>query len=53
MSQYVRNTIVKALLSDNSVSTIDQIVSFNKSYNDKVTKVRKPVAYKKLMKLEG
>ena len=54
MSEYVRNIVSKAVVKDLDVSTTAKIVGFNRSNNDKVTKVSKPVAYRRLnMKLNG
>ena len=54
MSEYIRNIISKAVVKDLDISTTANIVGFNRSNNDKVTKVRKPISYRKLnMKFNG
>jgi uncharacterized protein with FMN-binding domain len=54
VSEYVRDAVRKAVMQDVDVATTATLVDFNRSNNDKVTKVRKPVSYKKLnLKLGG
>ena len=54
ISEYVRDIISKTVMKDLDVATTAHIVGFNRSNNDKVTKVSKPVAYRRLnMKLNG
>lgn len=48
ISEYCRRLINSALVTNSDIATKSAIVGFNCSNNDKVTKVTKPVTYKKV-----
>ena len=48
IAEYCRRLINFALTTNSDVATKSSIVGFNRSDNDKVTKVTKPVTYKKV-----